>query len=97
MTTGDSMIDGINEKNFSTNFQLVKVRFFRGVTIDDMSFILIPLLKGKPAVFILHLSTNNFPHKKSFQIYDILLNLVHFIKNNNPNCHVVLSSSIDRL
>ena len=39
---------------------------------------------------------NNSSNETSFQIYDKLLNLVHFIKENNPNCHV-LSSPIDRL
>ena len=39
---------------------------------------------------------NNSSNETSFQIYDKLLNLVHFIKKNNPNCHI-LSSPIDRL
>ena len=46
---------------------------------------------------MLHVGTNNSSNETSFQIYDKLLNLVHFIKENNPNCHVVLSSPIDRL
>ena len=40
--------------------------------------------------------TNNLPNDISFQIYDKRLNLVHFIKENNPNYHVVLPSPIDR-
>ena len=42
------------------------------------------------------MATNNSSKETSFQIYDKLLNLVHFIKENNLNCHVVLSSPIDR-
>ena len=41
--------------------------------------------------------TNNSSKGTSFQTYHKLLNLVHFIKENNPNYHVVLSSPIDRL
>ena len=42
------------------------------------------------------MSTNNSSNEISFQIYDKLVNLVHFVKENNLNCHVVLSSPIDR-
>ena len=62
-----------------------------------MYFNLIPLLKKKSVALVLHAGTNNSSNEASFHIYDKLLNLVHFIKENNPNCHVVLKSSIDRL
>ena len=62
-----------------------------------MYFNLIPLLRKKPAALVLHVGTNNSSNETSFEIYNKLLNLVHFIKENNPNCHVVLSSPIDRL
>ena len=91
------MINGINGKRISTNFKSVKVRCFSGAKIDDMYFNLIPLLRKKPASLLLHVGTNNSSNETSFHIYDKLLNLVHFIKENNPNCHVVLSSPIDRL
>ena len=47
----DSMINGINKKRISTNFKSVKVRCFRGVTIDDMYFNLISLLRKKTSRF----------------------------------------------
>ena len=97
LVAGDSIINGINEKRISTNFKSVKVRCFSGATIDDMYFNLIPLLRKKPVALVLHVGTNNSSNETPFQIYDKLLNLVHFIKENNPNCHAVLSSSIDRL
>ena len=97
LIAGDSMINGINEKRIPTNFKSVKVRCFSGATIDGMYFNLIPLLRKKPAALVLHVGTNNSSNETSFEIYNKLLNLVHFIKENNPNCHVVLSSPIDRL
>ena len=93
----DSMVNGINEKRISTNFKSVKVRCFSGAAIDDMYFNLIPLLRKKPAALVLHVGTNNSSNETSFQISDKLLNLIHFIKENNPNCHVLLSSPIDGL
>ena len=74
------MINGINEKRISTNFKSVKVRCFSGATIDGMYFNLIPLLKKKPSALVLHVGTNNSSNETSFQIYDKLLNLVHFVK-----------------
>ena len=96
LIAADSMINGINEKRISTNFKSVKVRCFSGDTIDDMYFNLIPLLRKKPVALVLHVGTNNSSNE-TFQIYNKLLNLFHFIKENNPNCHIVLSPPIDRL
>ena len=78
------------------NFKSGIGRYSSRATIDDMYFNLTPSLTEKPAL-VLHVGTNNSRNKISFQIYDEVLNLVHFIKENNPNCHVVLSSPIDRL
>ena len=55
------------------------------------------MLRKKPTTLVFHVGTNNSSNETSFQIYDKLLNLVHFVKENNLNCHVVLSSPIDRL
>ena len=63
--------------------------------IDDMYFNLIPLLRKQPAALVLRVGTNNSSIKTSFQIYDKLLNVVNFIKENNPNCHIIFSSPID--
>ena len=83
LIAGDSMINGINEKRISTNFKSVKVRCFSGATIGDMYFNLIPLLRNKPTTLVLHVGANNSSNETSFQIYNKLLNLVHFIKENN--------------
>ena len=41
-----------SKKPISTNFKLVKVRCFSGVTIDDIYFHLIPLLRKKAAALV---------------------------------------------
>ena len=43
------------------------------------------------------MGTNKLLNETSFQIYDKLVNLIHFIKENNPICHAVLSSQMDTL
>ena len=91
------MISGIKEKRIFTNIKSVKVRCFRGATIDDMHFNPITLLRKKTATFVLHVGTNNSSNETSFQVYDKLLYLVRFIKENNPDCRVVLLSPIHRL
>ena len=97
LMAGDSMTNGINEERISTSFKSVIVKCFSGAAIDDMYFNLIPLSRKKPAALVLHVGTNNSSNETSFQIYDKLLYLVHVVKENNPNCHVILSSPIDRL
>ena len=62
-----------------------------------MSFNLIPLLRKNPTTLILYVGTTNFSNERSFQINYKPLNLVHFVKENDPSCHVVLPSPIDRL
>ena len=91
LIAGDSMINGINEKLISTNIKSVKFRYFSCATIDDMYFSLIPLSRKKPAALALHVGTGNSTNKTSFQIYDKLLNLVHFIKEKKSelSCFIV--------
>ena len=91
------MIHGINKKRISVNFKLGKVNRFSGTTTDEMYFNLVPLLRKKLAALVLRVGANNSSNVTSFEIYDELLNLVHFIKENNPSCYVVLFSPTDRL
>ena len=55
----NSIINGINEKSISTNFKSAQVRYYRGATIDEMYFNLIPLLRKKPAALVLHVGNDN--------------------------------------
>ena len=91
------MINGMNEKHISKNFKSGKVRCFSGATIDDKYFNLISWLREKPATLVLHVGASNSSNETSFQIYDKQLNLVHVVKKNILNYHVVLFSPIDRV
>ena len=76
LIAGDSMINSINVKRFSTHFKSVKARFFSSTTIDNMGFNPISFLRKKPAVLVLHVATNNSTNETWFQIYNKLLDLV---------------------
>ena len=91
LIVGDSILTGIDEKLLSRNNQVVKVRDFRGVTIDDLRHHLISLLEKKPKHIILHIGTNDPVSKKSRQIIDELLQLKQYSINTLPTCRVIVS------
>ena len=91
LIVGDSILTGIDEKRLSRNNQVVKVRDFRGATIDDLKHHLVPLLKKKPEHIILHIGTNDAVSKTSRRILDDLLQLKQNIINTLPTCRVIVS------
>ena len=74
----------------------VKVRIFRGATIDDMKDFLKPYLKRPPTNIILHVGTNNSINYSSSVILNKLLSLKNFIHTELPESNVILSNIIDR-
>ena len=56
---GNSIITGIDEKRLSKN-HFVKLHDFRGATLADINYDVIPILKKKQDVIILHAGTNDF-------------------------------------
>ena len=74
----------------------VKVRIFRGATIDDMKDFLKPYLKRSPTNIILHVGTNNSINDSSSVILNKLLSLKNFIHTELPESNVILSNIIDR-
>ena len=87
---GGSIITGIDEKRFSKN-RLVKVHDFRGATLADINHHIIPILKKKPDVIILHAGTNDSVSRTSHEILDDLLQLKSAITKTLPNCQVIFS------
>ena len=75
---------------------LVKVRVFRGATIDDMKNFLKPYLKRSPTNIILHGGTNNSINNSSSVILNKLLSLKNFIHTEFPESNVILFIIIDR-
>ena len=73
--------------------RVVKVRNFRGATVDDMKHHVIPLFRKEPSFAIIHTGTNDAPYLTSWKILDNLLTLKSFINDNLPNCKVVISTS----
>ena len=80
LIVGDSVLIGINEKRLPTNNQVVKVRGFRGTTVDDLKHHLALLLKKKPEQIILHIGTNDALSETSRQILDKLIQLKQYLQ-----------------
>ena len=60
---GDSMLNGIEEERLRR--YNVKVEAFPGSTIKDMYGFVSPFLCKKPSMIIIHVGTNDTPHKPS--------------------------------
>ena len=85
---GDSVITGIDKKRLSKNL-LVKVHDFRGGTVADINHHIIPILKKKPDVIILHVATNDSLSRTSREVLDDLLQLKSAITKTQTNCQVI--------
>ena len=68
-------MSGIREELLKTDKHNVKVRFFRGGTIEDMEDNIKPILKREPDYIILHVGTNNATNLTARDILDKLLQL----------------------
>ena len=75
LIAGDSMLHEIGKSRLSgAKLNSVKIRIFRGATIDDMKYFLKPYLKCSPTNIILHVGTNNFINDSSKVILNKFLN-----------------------
>ena len=75
---------------FSKN-RLVKVHDFRCATLADINHHIIPILKKKPNVIILHVGTNGSVCRTSHEILDDLLQIKGAITKILPDWHVIFS------
>ena len=75
----------------------VKVRIFRGATIDNMKDFLKQYLKHSPTNIILHVDTNNSINDSLSVILNKLLSLKSFIHTELPESSLIFSNIIDRL
>ena len=59
LIAGDSMINGTDEKRLLKKNSNVKVKYYNGALVEDMFFNLVPLMRKKLSVLILHVGTTN--------------------------------------
>ena len=91
---GDSMLHEVHENRLlGAKLNSVKVRIFRGVTIDDMKDFRKPYLKRPPTNIILHVGTNNRINHSSSVILNKFLPLKNFIHTELPEPNVILSNT----
>ena len=68
LIVGDSMISGIDQQHLSIKGRIVKVRYFRGETINDMYNYIKPLLKKSLIMssYMLVLTAHQIAHQELF-------------------------------
>ena len=84
-------MSGIREDLLKTDKHDVKVRFFRGGTIEDMEDIIKPILKREPDNVILHVGTNIAINLTAHDILEKLLRLKSTILDARKSCKVIIS------
>ena len=94
LITGSSMLLGVTETRLKR--YKAKVRAFPGATVDDMFDYLLPLLKKKPSNIILHIGSNDAPHKLYMEIAKEIECLKDFIRNILPTARVYISCPVIR-
>ena len=94
--TGDSIINGIDEKRLSKKNSNVKVRCFNGALVEDMFYNLVPLMRKKPSALILRVGTNNTVSDSSKFILKKINSLISYMKINNPGCRIIISQPVRR-
>ena len=92
----ESRISGINESRISSK-RNIKVRAFKGATVQAMYDYIKPLLKKCPSNIILHIGANDTIDKTSRQILDEIILLKQFIQTSLPAVNVVISTLTQRL
>ena len=96
LIVGDSTISGIDQQHLSIKGTIVKVRYFRGATINEMCNYIKPLLKKVPDNVILHVGTNDAPNSTSRTILDNMLSLKSFTEKTLSQSKVCISNLVKR-
>ena len=84
-------MSGIREELLKTDKHNVKVRFFKGGTIEDMEDNIKPLLKREPDYIILRVGINNATNLTTLDILDKLLQLKSKVLGARKSCKVIVS------
>ena len=84
-------MSGIREELLKTDKLNVKVRLFRGGTIEDMEDNIKAILKRELDYIILHVGINNATNLTSRDVLDKLLQLKSNILNARKSCKVIVS------
>ena len=90
------MINGVEEKRLSKKNSNLKVRYFNGTLVEAMFYNLVPFMRKKPYVLILHVGTNNAVSDSSKVIPKKIKSLILCIKTNNPERRIIIYQLIQR-
>ena len=89
---GDSTLNSITEEKLCGQGRLVKVKRFPGLTVDDLSHHIIPIIRKKPTNMVIHTGTKYPPSSTSREIQGNLLKLKALVNKKLPQYKVWLST-----
>ena len=91
LATGDSMLNGVNEKGLSKSHN-VKVKNYPGATSEDILDKIDDLLKVKPGSLLVHVGTSHLTN--NVNLLNSVKKMVKKVKNSSPSTKIVFSSVI---
>ena len=91
LATGDSMLNGVNEKGLSKSHN-VKVKNYPGATSEDILDKIDDLLKVKPGSLLVHVGTSDLTN--NVNLLNSVKKMVKKVKNSSPSTKIVFSSVI---
>ena len=91
LATGDSVLNGVNEKGLSKSHN-VKVKNYPGATSEDILDKIDDLLKVKPDSLLVHVGTNDLTN--NVNLLNSVKKMVKKVKNSSPSTKIVFSSVI---
>ena len=89
LIVGDSILSGLKESNMLQK-ELIKVRTYPGVTIEQMKFFVVLHVEKKPDTIIIHVRTNNAPHSSSYEMVHEIQSLGNFILKYLPSARITI-------
>ena len=96
LVASDSMFCQLDEQRLCKNNFTVKVRSFKGSTVEDMYSYLYPLLRKEPDHLILHVGTNDCVNHSANIVLDDIRELKQHIEDTVPGIKVILSIPVER-
>lgn len=93
---GDSMLKNVHGYKLSSQEQKVVVKSFSGAKIECMNHYIVPTLKLKPDVVVLHCGTNDLKSKQPEEISENIIDLAKSVSQISESTGVIISGIVPR-
>lgn len=93
---GDSMLKNVHGYKLSSQEQKVVVKSFSGAKTECMNHYIVPTLKLKPDVVVLHCGTNDLKSKQPEEISENIIDLAKSVSQISESTGVIISGIVPR-